>query len=94
MEHFEKQLSAVIHEIHMICLKQVQFSLQKSLFNVKKYGAGVEGPGTLNFYIPPRSFAFSNLNATSKSMHNRINSFVISCASKTSLNRRRLGPLK
>ena len=35
---------------------QVYFSLQKSLFNVKKYGARVERSGTVNFDIPPRSF--------------------------------------
>ena len=40
----------------MIFLMQVYFSLQKSLFNVKKYGARVKGLGTVNFDITPRSF--------------------------------------
>ena len=36
---------------------QVYFSLQKFLFNLKKYGAGVEELGTVNFDIPPPSLA-------------------------------------
>ena len=69
----------------MIFLMQVYFSLQKSLFNVKKYGAQV---GDCEFWYNPSKFysdityyfwlsTFSNLSPTSWLMHNRINSFRI-----------------
>ena len=40
---------------------QVYFKLQKSLFNVKKYGDRGRGEGLVNFDITPQSFTVTTL---------------------------------